>query len=71
MKFTSWSKDAMKIGLCSVPPAGHATSLLNLINSTAMSVLFENTIRQFNILYKRKVTIKIRYLLMSHSIPRI
>lgn len=44
----------MKIGLCSVPPAGHSTSLLCLLNSSSMISLFENIIKQFTRLYKRK-----------------
>lgn len=51
---TEWSREAMKIGLCSVPPAGHSTSLLCLLNSTSMHLLFKNVIRQFVTLYKRK-----------------
>ncbi|XP_034181458.1 tubulin epsilon chain isoform X2 [Osmia lignaria lignaria] len=51
---TEWSRDAMKIGLCSVPPAGHSTSLLCLLNSSSMSLLFKNIIKQFVTLYKRK-----------------
>lgn len=47
----------MKVGLCSVPPAGHSTSLLCLLNSSSMISLFENIIKQFTRLYKRKVKI--------------
>lgn len=54
-KFTSWSRDCMKIGLCSVPPAGHSSSLLCLLNSSAMSALFKDIIREFSKLYKKKV----------------
>ncbi|KAK2585998.1 hypothetical protein KPH14_010569 [Odynerus spinipes] len=53
-KFTSWSKDSMKIGLCSVPPPGHATSLLCLLNTSAISSMFKNLIEQFTKLYCRK-----------------
>ncbi|KAJ8665318.1 hypothetical protein QAD02_006980 [Eretmocerus hayati] len=53
-RFTSWSKEAMKVGLCSVPPAGHPASLLCLVNSTAMANLFKDIIHQFNRLYKEK-----------------
>lgn len=45
----------MKIGLCSVPPAGHSSSLLCLLNSSAMSSLFKDVIREFSKLYKKKV----------------
>ncbi|XP_076761589.1 tubulin epsilon chain [Xylocopa sonorina] len=52
--FTAWSNQAMKVGLCSVPPAGHSTSLLCLLNSSSMSLLFNNVVKQFARLYKRK-----------------
>jgi len=57
-KFTSWSKDCMKIGLCSIPPAGHSSSLLCLLNSSTMSLLFKDIIQEFSKLYKRKVYMK-------------
>lgn len=53
--FAKWGTEAMKIGLCSVPPAGHSTSLLCLLNSSSMISLFENIMKQFTRLYKRKV----------------
>ncbi|XP_048505221.1 tubulin epsilon chain-like isoform X2 [Athalia rosae] len=56
-KFTAWSKEAMKIGLCCVPPFGHTASLLCLLNSTAMSRMFETIVRQFDKLYSRKAHI--------------
>ncbi|XP_001606879.1 tubulin epsilon chain [Nasonia vitripennis] len=56
-KFTSWSKEAMKIGLCSVPPAGHPASLLCMMNSTSMSLLFKDIIQQFDRLYKKQAHI--------------
>ncbi|XP_076249372.1 tubulin epsilon chain [Calliopsis andreniformis] len=52
--FTKWSREAMKIGLCSIPSAGHPASLLCLLNSTAMSLLFKNITKQFTLLYRRK-----------------
>ncbi|XP_076294033.1 tubulin epsilon chain isoform X2 [Lasioglossum baleicum] len=54
MKFTTWSREAMKVGLCSVPPAGHSASVLCLLNSSAMSSLFECIVKQFDTLYRRK-----------------
>lgn len=54
-KFTSWSKETMKIGLCSVPPFGHPASLLCLLNSTAMSSMLYDTVKQFDKLFSRKV----------------
>lgn len=53
--FTDWSNEAMKVGLCSVPPAGHPTSLLCLLNSSSMNSLFKNVVEQFTRLYRRKV----------------
>ncbi|RLU22574.1 hypothetical protein DMN91_004852 [Ooceraea biroi] len=53
-KFTSWSRDCMKIGLCSIPPAGHSSSLLCLLNSSAMSLLFRDIIQEFSKLYRKK-----------------
>ena len=53
-KFTKWSRESMKVGLCSIPPAGHSASLLCLLNSTAMSSLFRNITEQFSVLYRRK-----------------
>lgn len=57
----------MKIGLCSIPSAGHPTSLLCLLNSTAMSVLFKSITKQFTSLYKRKVILSVRYVLSIGS----
>ncbi|XP_074094470.1 tubulin epsilon chain [Cotesia typhae] len=53
-KFTPWSKEVMKIGLCNVPPAGHPASLLCLLNSTSMRLMLKNVINQFDKLYQRK-----------------
>jgi len=54
----------MKIGLCSIPPAGHSSSLLCLLNSSAMSFLFKDVIQEFSKLYRKKVkiTMKISYI---------
>ena len=48
----------MKVGLCSVPPAGHSTSLLCLLNSSSMISLFKNVVEQFTRLYRRKVMLR-------------
>ncbi|XP_014474034.1 PREDICTED: tubulin epsilon chain-like isoform X3 [Dinoponera quadriceps] len=53
-KFTSWSRDCMKIGLCSIPPAGHSSSLLCLLNSSTMSLLFKDIVQEFSRLYRKK-----------------
>ncbi|KOC70391.1 Tubulin epsilon chain [Habropoda laboriosa] len=54
VSFSEWSKEAMKIGLCSVPPTGHLSSLLCLLNTSSMSLLFKNLVKQFSKLYRRK-----------------
>lgn len=59
-KFTSWSKNSIKIGLCSIPPSGHTASLLCLLNTSAISLMFTNLIEQFTKLYRRKVTMIIK-----------
>ncbi|XP_011304188.1 tubulin epsilon chain [Fopius arisanus] len=53
-KFTPWSRETMKIGLCSVPPAGHPASLLCLLNSSAMRFMFKILLTQFDKLYKKR-----------------
>ncbi|XP_066586387.1 tubulin epsilon chain-like [Prorops nasuta] len=52
--FTPWSKEAIKLGLCSIPPAGHSSSVLCLLNSSAITHMFVNMIQNFQKLYKRK-----------------
>lgn len=54
-KFTKWSKEATKVGLCSVPPAGHTASLLCLLNSSSMSSMLKDVVDRFDRLYKKKV----------------
>lgn len=54
-RFTQWSKNAIKIGLCGVPPVGHDSSMLSLFNSSAMSSLFTEVKQQFSKLYNKKV----------------
>lgn len=54
--FTPWSKTAIKLGICTTPPAGHEQSLLGLFNTSSMVSLFENVNRQFTQLYRRKVS---------------
>ncbi|XP_044727332.1 tubulin epsilon chain-like [Chrysoperla carnea] len=53
-QFTPWSKTAIKLGLCSIPPTGHDYSLFGIFNTTAMQTLYENVLTQFTKLYKRK-----------------
>lgn len=58
----------MKVGLCSVPPAAHSTSLLCLLNSSSMISLFENIIKQFTRLYKRKVKMWSLYICIAWTL---
>lgn len=60
-RFTQWSKNAIKIGLCGVPPVGHDSSMLSLFNSSAMSSLFTEVKQQFSKLYNRKVIYNILF----------
>ncbi|GLV41124.1 beta-Tubulin at 97EF [Carabus blaptoides fortunei] len=53
-RFTPWSKNAIKIGLCGVPPVGHDSSMLTLFNSSAMCSLFTEVQQQFTRLYNKK-----------------
>ncbi|PNF27212.1 Tubulin epsilon chain [Cryptotermes secundus] len=54
-QFIPWScSDAMKTGLCSVPPPGLTSSVLSLINTSNMSSLFKDVAQKFNKLYQRK-----------------
>jgi hypothetical protein len=56
MRFVPWTcGNAMKIGMCSVPPPGLTSSVLSLINTSSMSSLFKDVAQKFNKLYRRKV----------------
>jgi len=58
MQFVPWAcGNAMKTGLCSVPPPGLTSSVLSLINTSNMSSLFKDVAQKFNKLYQRKVNI--------------
>lgn len=55
MCFVPWAcGNAMKIGMCSVPPPGLTSSVLSLINTSNMSSLFKDVAQKFNKLYQRK-----------------
>ncbi|XP_046998145.1 tubulin epsilon chain-like isoform X3 [Schistocerca americana] len=54
IKVAPWSEDAIKTGLCSVPPAYCPSSVLGLYNTSSMTDLFENVLTQFKKLYSRK-----------------
>ncbi|XP_049811882.1 tubulin epsilon chain-like isoform X2 [Schistocerca nitens] len=55
IKVAPWSEDAIKTGLCSVPPAYCPSSVLGLYNTSSMTDLFENVLTQFKKLYSRKI----------------
>lgn len=65
----------MKIGLCSIPPAGHSSSLLCLLNSSTMSLLFKDVIQEFSKLYRKKVQThndtKLNFFMNRHMIVSI
>uniref|UniRef100_A0A1B6IC36 Tubulin/FtsZ 2-layer sandwich domain-containing protein n=1 Tax=Homalodisca liturata TaxID=320908 RepID=A0A1B6IC36_9HEMI len=54
VKYASWSDPGVKTGLCSVPPVGHNSAMLCLVNSTNMANFFNDSLHHFNLLYKRK-----------------
>ncbi|XP_066996281.2 tubulin epsilon chain isoform X2 [Anabrus simplex] len=53
-KFISWNHNAVKVGMCSVPPPGLSSSLLGLFNTSSMVNLFKDVVQKFNKLYCRK-----------------
>lgn len=54
-KFTNWSKKAIKIGLCDMPPIGNNTAMLALFNTSSMGNLFVTIDNYFTKLYQKKV----------------
>ncbi|CAH0553366.1 unnamed protein product [Brassicogethes aeneus] len=56
-KFTNWSKKAVKVGLCSVPPYKTDISMFSVFNTSAMSTFFEYIHKQFSVLYNKKAHI--------------
>lgn len=56
-QFTPWSSNAMKIGVCSVPPNGHSSAFLTLFNTTAIADLFHDVSKQFRMLFDKKVRV--------------
>ncbi|XP_074415865.1 tubulin epsilon chain [Austrofundulus limnaeus] len=54
LPFVSWNQEAWKTGLCSVPPVGHAHSLLALANNTCVKPTFMELRERFTKLYKKK-----------------
>ncbi|KAJ1527961.1 hypothetical protein ONE63_007894 [Megalurothrips usitatus] len=56
-RFTPWNQDAIKVGLCSVPPNGHPAAHLSLLNSTSLGGFFSHIGGQFDRMYRRKAHI--------------
>ncbi|KAK9531185.1 hypothetical protein VZT92_010627 [Zoarces viviparus] len=54
LPFVSWNQEGWKTGLCSVPPVGHAHSLLALANNTCVKLTFMELRERFTKLYRKK-----------------
>uniref|UniRef100_A0A1A7Y5L4 Tubulin, epsilon 1 n=1 Tax=Iconisemion striatum TaxID=60296 RepID=A0A1A7Y5L4_9TELE len=54
LPFVSWNQEGWKMGLCSVPPVGHSSSLLALSNNTCVKATFTALRDSFTKLYKKK-----------------
>eukprot|EP00117_Sycon_ciliatum_P010307 scpid50670/ scgid12257/ Tubulin epsilon chain; Epsilon-tubulin len=54
LSFVHWNDAGWKTGLCSVPPAGQAYSLLCLANNTCIRHTFRNIHQRFRKLYQRR-----------------
>ncbi|XP_069017770.1 tubulin epsilon chain [Embiotoca jacksoni] len=54
LPFVSWNREGWKTGLCSVPPVGHAHSLLALANNTCVKPTFMELRERFSKLYRKK-----------------
>lgn len=55
--FRSWSRKAIKVGLCDIAPLGQDASLLALFNTTGMATLFSNINKHFTRIYEKKAHI--------------
>lgn len=62
--FTAWSRKAIKIGLCDVPPNNSNAAMLALFNTTAMSKLFSYVYSLFDKLYQKQVSSRLAYSLI-------
>ncbi|CAL9691755.1 unnamed protein product [Knipowitschia caucasica] len=54
LPFVRWNQEGWKAALCSVPPVGHAHSLLALTNNTCLQDTFGRLRDRFSKLYRRK-----------------
>ncbi|KAK9884548.1 hypothetical protein WA026_007391 [Henosepilachna vigintioctopunctata] len=52
--FLDWSDKCVKMGLCDVPPVGHAFSMLSLFNSSSVINLFDCMSSKFQTLLNKK-----------------
>ncbi|KIJ50886.1 hypothetical protein M422DRAFT_65542 [Sphaerobolus stellatus SS14] len=52
--FTEWIPDNVSMSLCSVPPVGQKKAATALANTTAMQELFQRTMAQFKVMFRRK-----------------
>ncbi|CCM02224.1 uncharacterized protein FIBRA_04304 [Fibroporia radiculosa] len=53
-QFVEWIPDNVSVGLCSVPPVGQTQSATCLANSTAVQEVFQRTLTQFAVMFKRQ-----------------
>lgn len=56
--FTGWSRKAVKVGLCDIPPHNQSSAMLALFNTTAISKFFSHVYRLFDKIYKKQVSCK-------------
>ncbi|KAM9496828.1 tubulin epsilon chain [Clarias gariepinus] len=54
LSFVPWNQEGWKTGVCSVPPVGHAHSLLALANNTCVRASFTELRERFTRLYRKK-----------------
>ncbi|XP_054273102.1 tubulin epsilon chain-like [Macrosteles quadrilineatus] len=54
VEFAGWSLSGIKTGLCSIPPVSQKRGILCLANSSNMTRLFSDSLKHFNLLYRRR-----------------
>eukprot|EP00644_Phytophthora_capsici_P008497 jgi/Phyca11/111385/e_gw1.20.707.1 len=54
VRMIHWNQEGFKVGVCSVPPVGHKSSLLCLSNNCCIRETFERLHTRFHKLYSRK-----------------
>ena len=50
-----WNTEGFKYGICNVPAIKQPYSVLCLANNTSIALTFDEMLKRFNKLYKRKV----------------